>query len=454
MKGPFPILFLFIAHLAFFASCTLPTQPDRAQRISEILENISPPRFAERTISALDYGVQADSSFDSQPAINEAIKMLSDSGGGTLLFPKGNYHCKGPILLDNDIHLHFEDGTTLSFSQDPADYLPLQLVRWEGIECYNYSPYIYAMHKKNIAITGQVIFDAQAAGGLANWRILQNPDKDLLRLYGKEQKPLEKRIFGEGHHLRMSFIQLMHCENILIEDIEITNVPFWVIHPTYCNNLTIRNVHIDSYSINNDGIDVDSSEDVLIENCTFRAGDDAVVIKSGRDQDGWRVNKPSRNIVIRNCFASEVLHGLAFGSEMSAGLEHIYVDNFHMKYVQQYAIQFKSNPDRGGYIRNVSIDGIFIDDAQTAIFFTNDYHSYSGGNAPSVFSDITISNVVCNQAREMAIDIKGLSHKPIQSIELKNIMVKREGEKSTIRHVMLSQFSNITIDQHAANFEP
>jgi polygalacturonase len=280
----------------------------------------------------------------------------------------------------------------------------------------------------------------------------------MLRQMGKQLKPLEERVFGEGHFLRPSFIQFMNCQNILISDITLTNVPFWVIHPTYCSNITIRNIHVNSYRINNDGIDLDSCEDVLVEDCTFRAGDDAMVIKSGRDQDAWKVGKPSKNIVVRNCFASEVLHGLAFGSEMSGGLENIYIDNFHLKKVEQYAIQFKSNLDRGGYIRNVYIDGVFIDETKTAIFFTNDYHSYSGGNSPSEFSGIEIKNVICNKASGKAIDIVGLEQKPIHNILLENIMIVEEGEKSEILNVVESEFTNIKISKrdfiNKTNAEP
>ena len=272
----------------------------REAAIQKILSTISEPQFKSTNYNLLEMGAIADGKSNCQPIINDAIKKLSEAGGGALVFPKGEYYCEGPIHLESNIHLHFEEGSTIRFSQNPKDYLPMQLVRWEGVNCYNYSPYFYAIDKKNIAITGKGVLNGNAIGGIAEWRSKQKPDQNMLRQMGKQLKPLEERVFGEGHLLRPSLSQFKNRQNILIGDITLTNVPVWVIHPTYCSNITIRNIHVNSYRINNDGIDLDSCEDVLVEDCTFRAGDDAMVIKSGRDQDAWKVGKPSKNIVVRN----------------------------------------------------------------------------------------------------------------------------------------------------------
>lgn len=421
----------------------------RDEAISTIVQRIEMPNIGYETTSIIDFGAIADGQSDCRAAIDSAIQKISRAGGGKVIIPEGDYFCKGPIHLENKINLHLEEGSSLTFSQEADDYLPLVLVRWEGIDLYNYSPYIYANAKTDIAITGRGVLNGNAIGGIAEWLEKQGLAQQLLRNMGKEGVPTDKRVFGTGKYLRMSFIQLMNCSNILIEDITIENVPFWVIHPTYSNNITIRNVKINSMRLNNDGVDLDSSEDVLIENCTFNAGDDAIAIKSGRDQDGWRVNRPSKNIVIRNCLAENVLHGMAFGSEMSGGIENIYVDNFFMKNVKEYALQFKSNLDRGSYIRDVSIDGVFIDSTLTAIFFTNDYHSYSGGNSPSTFYNIEIRNLTCNNANGSGIDVQGLEEKPIYNLNFENIMVNHEREASILRNIEISKFNNIRINDKA-----
>lgn len=425
---------IFILILAILAT-EIQAQPnlsvaEKDLAIDKIINRIQLPDIPQNTFNIKDFGAVSDGKTDCKPAIDAAIKKAHNQGGGKIIFSAGNWFCKGPIHLESNINLHLSENAVVTFSDDAKDYLPLQLVRWEGVEIYNYSPYIYAFEKNNIAITGKGKFDGNA-GEIRKWRPAQKPAQNRLRKMGREQVPVKERVFGEGHFLRFSFIQLMHGENILIDGITIENVPFWVIHPTYCKSITIKNVTVNSSHINNDGIDFDSCEDALVEDCVFTCGDDAIVIKSGRDQDAWRVNKPSSNIVVRNCLAPEVLHGLAFGSEMSGGVENIYIDNFFMKKVKQYAIQFKANKDRGGYIRNVFIDGVFIDTARTAVFFTNDYHSYSGGNYPSEFHHIEIRNAVVNHTNEKAIDIQGLAENPIHHVTLENITVISENENSS-----------------------
>jgi len=442
------VLFLSIGMGIFIMSLGCNNEEEKSSSTPEqILQRIKLPSIPERDYHLLDFGAIADGISDCKPAIDSAIAVIAQNGGGRLIIPEGNFLINGPIHLKSHINLHLEKGCKVFFSQDPTHYLPMQLVRWEGVEVYNYSPYIYAIHETDIAITGQGTFSGQAEGGIAEWRAMQKPDQTRLRDMGKQLVPVKDRLFGEGHYLRMSFIQLMHCTNIQISDITIEDVPFWVIHPTYCKSITINNVKINSLRINNDGVDLDSCEDALIEDCTFNAGDDAIAIKSGRDNDAWKINRPSKNIVIRNCLANNVLHGMAFGSEMSGGVENVYVQNFIMKNVEAYAIQFKSNLDRGGYIRNVFIDGVFIDNAKTAIFFTNDYHSYRGGDSPSDFQHITIKNLVCNTARGRAIDIAGLPDQTIKHVKLKNILIINEGEASQVTHTEQAFFDNITIGE-------
>ena len=263
---------------------------------------------------------------------------------------------------------------------------------------------------------------------------------------GRDGVPLSERVFGEGHYIRPSFIQFVNCKNILVSEISIMNVPFWVVHPTYCKNVIIQGIKVDSYRLNNDGVDPDSSEDILIEDCWFNTGDDAIAIKSGRDQDAWRVGKPSRDIVIRDCFAKRTHHGIAFGSEMSAGAENIYVRNFEMEKVDNYAIQFKSNLDRGGYLKNISVRGISIDSTATAVFFTNDYHSYSGGNSPSEFAYINISDVTCKYASQMGINIVGIEERPIHNINLEHIEISHEEVGSRILNAEKVHLADISIN--------
>ncbi len=413
--------------------------------VHAILKSISEPEFPKRSITISPVDVKNGKVND---FINEKIKECFNAGGGSVILTSGEYFCNGPVVLKSNVNLHLEEGSTLVFSQNPEDYLPVVFVRWEGTEVFNYSPFIYAKDVENIAITGKGVIDGNglAENSFRNWRSRQKDDQDKLREMGRTGVPVENRIFGADSFLRPQLIHLVNCKNILLEDVTVTNGSFWLIQPTYCSNITIRNVSVESKFINNDGVDIDSSTDVLIENCRFNTGDDFVAIKSGRDQDGWRVNKPSKNIVVRNSFSDDCLHGISFGSELSGGIENVYIGNLVFKKIRKYGLQFKANKDRGGHIKNVFINGIQIDTTQTCINFTNQYHSYSGGNYPSLFENIHIENLNCKVAHVKAISMQGLPEMPIRNVELNNITVKNCNEQSVITYIENLKLNQINID--------
>jgi polygalacturonase len=439
MKTLFLIAFITLFALAGFSQEQNETGFNTG--VSKILENISEPVFSERIFEMSEADLTAG---DWNDFINEKIRTCSEAGGGRVVLNGGTYFCNGPVVLLSNVNLHLQENARLVFSQNPKDYLPEVFVRWEGTEAYNYSPFIYAKDAENIAITGRGIIDGNglAENSFRSWRSRQKEDQNKLREMGRTGVPVEKRIFGAGSFLRPQLIHFVNCKNILLEGITVTNGSFWLIQPTYCSNVTIRNVSVESKFINNDGVDIDSSSDVLIENCRFNTGDDFVAIKSGRDQDGWKVNKPSKNIVVRNSSSIDCLHGISFGSEISGGIENVYAENLVFKKVRQYGLQFKSNKDRGGYIKNIYINGIQIDTTQTGISFTNRYHSYSGGEFPSLFENIRIENLNCNVAFKKAISLEGLPEMPVRNVVLKNVEVKSAGEKSLITHV-----ENLTLNQ-------
>ncbi|MCG6188053.1 glycoside hydrolase family 28 protein [Maribellus maritimus] len=409
---------------------------------SEILEKISEPEFPDRIFKISSETVKKENVAD---VINKKIDECSKAGGGKVVLASGEYFCEGSLILKDNVNLHLEKNAKLVFSQNPEDYLPVVLVRWEGTEAWNYSPFIYAKDVENIAITGKGGIDGNgsAEGSFREWRSLQKKDQNKLREMGKNGVPVDERIFGKGHFLRPQLIHLLNCKNILLEDITIKNGAFWLIQPTYCDNITVRGVKVDSRFINNDGVDIDSDTNVLIENCNFNTGDDFVAIKSGRDQDGWRVNKPSKNILIRNCVSENCLHGISFGSELSGGIENVICQNLTFKKVRSYGVQFKSNKDRGGYLKNVILDNIQIDTAETCISFTNQYHSYSGGNNPTAFENILIRNLKCNIAQEKAISMIGLPEMPIQNVKLENVTIQKSGELSVVDNVINMSFINV-----------
>jgi polygalacturonase len=202
------------------------------------------------------------------------------------------------------------------------------------------------------------------------------------------------------------------------------NSPFWIIHPIFSKHITIRNVHIESMVLQNDGVDIDSSSYVLIENCTFRTGDDAVAIKSGRDEEGRELARPSENIVIRNNTCLEVHNGFAIGSEMSGSVRNVFIENNKIE-IGRNLIFFKSNLDRGGVIENVHVRNIRVDHAShNLIFFQTDYHEFRGGNHPPVFRNFRIENVTCKDA-DTGIRVEGHVDSPITDVVIRNVTIEK-----------------------------
>lgn len=220
-------------------------------------------------------------------------------------------------------------------------------------------------------------------------------------------------------------MEFNRCSQVLIEGITLKNSPFWCIHPLYCEDVTVRNVIIDSHFPNNDGCDPESSKRVLIENCRFQTGDDAVAIKSGRDADGRRVGIPSENIVIKDCSFRSKCNGLCIGSEMSGGVRNVFMRNIDIGNVKN-ALLFKSNLDRGGYIENVFVENVSIDSVAGAVLrFETNYFGYRGGNFPARYSDFVINNVSAKSSQAYAIYYDGNEAEPIRNISVTGFSVDK-----------------------------
>ena len=304
-----------------------------------------------------DFGaIEGDKAKTSQ-AIVLAIDKANREGGGNVIIPKGEW-LTGKVHLKSNVNLHLEKGAVLLFSEDPQDYLPSVHSSWEGMECYNYSPLIYAYGCKNIAITGEGEIKAR----IEVWqKWFSRPGahmESIKRLYNWSwnNKPVkERQMVDDTSHLRPQFIQFNRSENVLLEGFSITNSPFWTVHLYLAKNVVVRNVKIYAHGHNNDGIDPEMSQNVLIEDCVFDQGDDAVAIKSGRNPEGWRLKTPSKNIIIRNCTVKNGHQLVAIGSELSGGIENIFVDSCQVVEGAKlnHLIFIKTSERMGGYVRNI-----------------------------------------------------------------------------------------------------
>ncbi|TDO71029.1 polygalacturonase [Flavobacterium chryseum] len=412
------LLFLFISCASFAQHNVFPSA-----KVDSIINRIQVPVFPSYQINVVKLGAKGDSIINNKTFFDKAMALCKKNNGGTIIVPKGIYKVNGPIHFVSNVNLKIEKGAKIKFSDKPEDYLPMVLTSWEGTMLYNYSPLIYAYDCKNIAITGEGTIDGEGGKTWKSFKAKENTGKNLSRDMNHNNVALKDRKFGDGYFLRPQMIQFFNCKNILVENIRIENSPFWCLHLLKSESIAIRGISYKSLNYNNDGIDPEYAKDVLIENVTFDNGDDNVAIKAGRDHEG-RANAatPSENIIIRNC-NFKGLHGVVIGSEMSAGVQNVYVENCKTVGYLKRGIYIKTNADRGGFIKNIFVRNIQLDEVEDCLYITANYHG-EGSGFQSDISNISFSNITCNKATESGIVIQGFPEKKIRNISLNNIEIK------------------------------
>ncbi|MES2318367.1 MAG: glycoside hydrolase family 28 protein [Pseudomonadota bacterium] len=363
---------------------------------------------------------------DCHAAVAAAIAACHKAGGGRVLVPAGNWYCAGPMVLRSNVHVHLAAGAHIFFSANPADYArhgdypcgengKLVLSRWQGNDCLNYSPMVYACGQDNIALTGEdwsSILDGQGGvpfengdgcwwdwkgrkpGGSRATEVAVNPrnaaslatlapalsaseraliegdgerwrgDARFLPALSEAGVPIAHRVFGIGHFLRPCMIELTGCSNVLLEGYQLNGAPFWLHHPVNSRNVHIRKVNMESLGPNSDGFDPEACDGVLVDGCTFNTGDDCIAIKSGKNRDTQ--HGPTRNVVIQNCVMNSGHGAVTLGSEMAGGIENVYAQDLEFKNIHwagdplNTAIRMKTNMNRGGYLRNFYVRRISI----------------------------------------------------------------------------------------------
>lgn len=433
--------------LLIFSSITY-AQATYRDSIEKIVQRIKVPIFSGKKMVITSFGAKGDSLSNCKPAFDKAMAYCKKNKGGTVVVPKGVYTVNGPIRLESNVHLVLEKGAKIRFGSNPDHYLPVVLSSWEGTLLYNYSPFIYAYQAENIAITGEGTIDGEASETWATWKDKEKDDQQLSRDMNHKEVPLSQRIFGKGHYLRPHLIQLVDCKNILIEGVRIEDSPFWCIHLLKCHSATLRGLSYKAFNKNNDGIDPEYSSDILIEDVDFDNGDDNVAIKAGRDNEGWvNAATPSQNIVIRNC-RFKGLHAVVIGSEMSAGVKNVYVEDCEASGFLKRGIYLKSNPDRGGYIRNIHVNNMKLGEVEDCFYITSYYHNEGEGHATDIH-DVFISNITCPKARESGIVIQGFPQKKVYDIHLRNITIDWAKKPITLQDAEKINLADVVIGERA-----
>jgi polygalacturonase len=450
-----------LKYLLIFLSVTgfaQPSVPVDWKTKDAILARVVPPVFPSRTFSILDFNAVGNGTTSNTAAIAAAVSACNAGGGGTVLVPAGKF-LTGPIHLKSNVNLHLAKGAVLLFSTDPAEYLPLVLTRWEGVEVMNYSPLIYAYEQENIAVTGEGVLDGQGSNehwwswkgkeeyGWKKGMPHQKNGRDKLFAMAEKNVPVKERIFGDGWYLRPSFVQPYRSKNVLISGVTFKDSPMWFLNPTLCSNVTIENVTVSGTGPNNDGCDPESSNDVVIRGCTFNTGDDCIAIKSGRNADGRRINVPTENVVIQKCVMKDGHGGVVLGSELSGSIRNVFVEDCVMDSpALDRALRFKTNSVRGGVIENFFARRITVGEVAEAVVLV-DFNYEEGDTGPytPVMRNIFLSDITAKKGRQ-AVFAKGYARSPITNIVMENCTFESMKEPNTLENVSGLTVRNVTVN--------
>ena len=362
------------------------------------------------------------------------IDAVAEKGGGKVIVPAGEHASAGPIRLRSNIELYLEEGARIVFSDNPQDYLPAVPTSWEGVECINYSPLVYAYGCTNVAITGKGTF-APKMGFWRKWFARGKGHMEATRrLYDwcSFNAPMEERDLTKipGSNVRPHLIQFNRCKDVRLEGFKIRESPFWTIHLFLCSDVHVAGLDVYAHGHNNDGIDIEMTKNVLVENCRFDQGDDAVVIKSGRNQDAWRLATPSENIEIRNC---TIVNGhvlLGIGSEMSGGVRNVSMHDCRLESEALRLFYVKTNERRGGFVENIRMENVTakkvrygVMDVETDVLYQwRDFPTHEVRVTP--IRNLSMKNVTVEEADRL-VHILGDRRRPVDGVALDNVRAQK-----------------------------
>lgn len=364
--------------------------------------------------------------------IQSSIDEASKKNGGTVTIPGGVWKT-GRISLKSNVNLHLSEGAELHFSPEIEDYLPAVFTRNEGVELMSLGALIYANGQENIAVTGKGKLVGPPDGPVRKRYMNVNVIEKVV----PADKPVHERVYEgkDGSFIfPPMFISPINCKKVYIEGITLENTPFWNVVPVYCDHVIIRGITVRSVGIpRGDGIDIESSRNVLIEYCTLSCGDDCFTIKAGRGDDGIRVNKPTENVVIRHCLAREGHGGITCGSETAGMIRNVYVHDCVFDDTDT-GLRFKTRRSRAGGGDNLVYERVRMILRGDAVKFdmlgSRQYVGELADRLPArpvdkltpAYRNITARDIVVEKARTF-IDITGIPESPATNLLIENAYV-------------------------------
>jgi len=388
------------------------------------------PALERRSVIS-DHGAIGDGATLNTKAIQATIDACAKSGGGTVVVPAGVF-VSGSIFLKQGVNLCVEKGAVLKGSQDTNDY-PWIDTRIAGLEMKWPAALVNADGVTNLQLTGEGTIDGS---GERWWR-------EYWATRAAEPNDIDPH-FKVG---RPRLVHIIRSKNIVVRDLFFKDSAFWNLQLTYCDGIEVNhlNIRAPSGAASSDGIDIDSSRNVLITDCDVECDDDAICLKSGRDADGLRVNVPTENVEVRNCHVGRAGGLVVIGSETSGGIRHVRIHDCRADSGCNEVVRFKTRMGRGGVVEDIVYENIEAAGIRQLLNFNMDAFSTTWlpeqFRAPApvaagtpVFRDITVRNVkvkTCGAAGHVI----GLPESPIQNLKLENIEIQNAEKGFTMRYI-------------------
>lgn len=381
-----------------------------------------------------EFGAKGDSISLNTKAIQACIDQCSANGGGTVVIPKGVF-TSGAIFLKKGVNLLIEKNGKLQGSTASADY-PHIATRWEGVERIWIAALVNAIELQNIEISGKGTIDG--SGMVWTQRGLE---------LVKQQLAGAPRISPTALLPRPRLMSIQNCKNIKIEGLSLNNQASWGLFVLYSTDVDIANLKItaDHGIPSSDGIDIDSSNKIHVTGTFIDVNDDCISIKSGRDEDGWRVNRPAEDILIEKCHFAYGHGGVAIGSEMSGGIRNVEIRDCLVDSQNWAPIRFKTQPSRGGVVENITYRNIKLNNTRKAFEFDMAWRmidSKPATRALPIVRNVKIINV--SGTADVVGNMSGLEASPIQGVQFENCTIKAK-KGFNIRYANNVDLSGLTI---------
>jgi len=377
----------------------------------------------------LDYGAHNDASALATEAFRSAIAAAHAAGGGTVYVPAGQY-ITGPIELVSNLVLDIAPGATVRF---PATKLPFTRGRWQGIEAITPVPLIGGRNLENVTIRGRGVLTTSQPDWI---KVMVDPATGPNWLHLLDILELKKAVPEDEYQkaapeLLPMFVSFMDSKNVLVDGIHIIGSAMWPLQILYTDNAMVHDIMIETFGGHDTGgIYVDSSRNVRISDSYIDTGDDGIVIKSGKDADGRRVNRPAEDIAITNCTVHRAHGAVVLGSEISGWIRNLVASNITCDGTQM-GIRIKSRRGRGGGVEDVRFSNWTMVNVARGINIGS-FYVMAPENKPftaeepvsertPIFRNIAIDHLTMNNSR-LAIDIEGIPEMPVDGLRISDVV--------------------------------